>query len=169
MRYEGDVPSGWGNLTGQEMASYFWMAGLSGGYPTHGETLQNNSDTTEVRWWAKGGTLVGESPERIAFFKTIMEEVPVKEMKPELYDNGNPENLNNNVYVFSKPGEYYLAYVSNEGETITIELMENKTYQLEVIDTWNMNSSKKDTVEPGSFVYKTTGPYTAIRIAVKNE
>lgn len=30
MRYEGNVPSGWGKLTGQEMASYFWMAGLSG-------------------------------------------------------------------------------------------------------------------------------------------
>ncbi len=69
MRYEGDVPSGWGNLSGQEMTSYFWMAGLSGGYPMHGETLKNDSDTSEVRWWAKGGTLMGESPGRIAFFK----------------------------------------------------------------------------------------------------
>ena len=67
MRYEGDVPSGWGNLSGEEMASYFCMAALSGAYPTHGETLVNPSDdSTEVRWWAKGGMLVGESVTRNA-------------------------------------------------------------------------------------------------------
>jgi hypothetical protein len=69
MRYEGDVKSGWGNMKGQEMASYFWMAGLSGGYPTHGDTFRNDADVaTEVRWWAKGGTLMGQSPERIRYF-----------------------------------------------------------------------------------------------------
>ena len=169
MRYEGDVPSGWGNLSGEEMTSYFWMAGLSGGYPMHGETLQNDSDTAEVRWWAKGGTLMGKSPQRIAFFKSIMENAPVKEMQPELYDKGNPEDLNNNVYVFSNPGKYYLAYVANEGKTIRIELPGNTKYQLEVIETWNMNSLKKDIVEPGNFKYKTTAPYTAIKILRKDE
>ncbi len=169
MRYEGDVPSGWGNLSGQEMTSYFWMAGLSGGYPMHGETLKNDSDTSEVRWWAKGGTLMGESPGRIAFFKKVMEQAPVKEMKPELQDNGNPENLNNNVYLISNPGEYYLAYVAKEAETINIELPGNSTYQMEVIDTWNMNVNTETTVEPGNFQYKTTVPYTAIRIFKKDE
>src|SRR5210317_1044444 len=38
MRYEGNVESGWGNMSSEEMTSYFWMAGLSGGYPTHGDT-----------------------------------------------------------------------------------------------------------------------------------
>lgn len=164
MRYEGDVPSGWGNLTGEEMASYFWMAGLSGGYPTHGETLQNDSDSIEVRWWAKGGTLVGESPVRIEFFKSVMENAPVKEMKPELHDNGNPENLNNNVYVFSSPGNHYLAYVVNEGETINIELPGENSYQIEIIDTWNMNILEESEAEPGKFQYKTKIPYTAIKI-----
>ena len=104
MRYEGDVPSGWGSLTAQEMASYFWMAGLSGGYPMHGDTYRNDSDTTEVRWWAKGGTLMGQSPARIAFFKSIMEKAPVTEMAPMLIDNGDPENMGNNIYILSKPG-----------------------------------------------------------------
>ncbi|MFW5755920.1 MAG: DUF5060 domain-containing protein [Tangfeifania sp.] len=169
MRYEGDVPSGWGNLSGEEMASYFWMAGLSGGYPTHGETLQNDSDTTEVRWWAKGGTLTGESPDRIVFFKSVMENAPVKEMKPELQDNENPENLNNNVYLFSKPGEYYLTYTANEGETIKMELPGENNYQKEIIDTWNMKILEKSEIEPGSFQYKTTIPYTAIRILRNDE
>jgi hypothetical protein len=78
MRYEGDVPSGWGNLSGEEMASYFWMAGLSGGYPTHGDTYRNEADGDgEVRWWGKGGSIPGTSPERIAFFRSIMEQAPV--------------------------------------------------------------------------------------------
>ncbi len=106
MRYEGDVPSGWGNLSAEEMTSYFWMAGLSGGYPTHGDTFQNKADdSTEVRWWAKGGLLPGKSPERISYFKSIMEEAPVSEMSPLLIDNGDPENLNNNIYLFSKEDE----------------------------------------------------------------
>ena len=169
MRYEGDVERGWGNLTGEEMSGYFWMAGLSGGYPTHGETLKNDSDTSEVRWWAKGGTLMGESPERIEFFKSVMENAPVKEMKPELYDNGNPENLNNNVYVFSSPGNHYLAYVANEGETINIELPGENSYQIEIIDTWNMNILEESEAEPGKFQYKTKIPYTAIRIYRNHE
>lgn len=170
MRYEGDVPSGWGNLSGQEMASYFWMAGLSGGYPTHGDTFQNTADdSTEVRWWGKGGVLMGESPERIRFFRTMMEEAPVKEMTPELYNNGNPENLNNNIHLFSKPGEYYLAYVANKDETITIELPGENNYQMEIMDTWNMNSVEQSEAEPGLFQYKTKIPYTAIRIYRNNE
>lgn len=169
MRYEGDVPSGWGNLTGQEMASYFWMAGLSGGYPTHGETLRNESDTAEVRWWAKGGELVGESPERIRYFKSVMEKAPVKEMKPQLIDNGNPENLNNNIYVFSKPGAHYLAYTAELGQTIEINLTSESDYKMEVIDTWNMQITEENTVEPGMLTYKTTLPFTALRIYRNNE
>ena len=51
MRYEGDVQSNWGNMTSQEMASYFWMAGLSGGYGTHGDTFDNRACGQETRWW----------------------------------------------------------------------------------------------------------------------
>jgi hypothetical protein len=106
IRYEGDVPGGWGNLSGEEMASYFWMAGLSGGYPTHGETLTNKSDTTEVRWWGKGRLLEGTSPERIACFKSVMEAAPIQEMEPEIIVKGEADNLENNVYTLSAPGEY---------------------------------------------------------------
>ncbi len=58
---------------------------------------------------------------------------------------------------------------ANEGETINIELPGNSTYQMEVIDTWNMNVNTETTVEPGNFQYKTTVPYTAIRIFKKDE
>jgi len=169
MRYEGDVPSGWGSLSSKEMTSYFWMAGLSGGYPMHGDTYNNDSDTSEVRWWAKGGTLMGESPERIAFFKSIMEQAPVKEMIPVLIDNGDPENLNSNIYLFSRPGDYYLAYVASPDEIIQIDLPGNHEYKLDIFDTWNMKVTEQTVVKPGKFEYKTIFPFTALRIYQNNE
>jgi len=141
MRYEGDVPSGWGNLSAEEMSSYFWMAGLSGGYPTHGDTFQNKADdSTEVRWWAKGGLLPGQSPERISYFKSVMEDAPVSGMSPSLIDNGEPENLNNNIYLFSKEDEYYLMYTAENVPTLTLELPEKKIFTVEILDTWNMET-----------------------------
>ena len=180
MKYEGDVPSGWGSLNAKQMTSFFWMAGLSGVYGMHGDTYKNNSDTeTEVRWWAKGGTLMGESPKRITFFKGIMEEAPLIEMTPELVslsgltvpeyiaDQGHDElidDLNNNIYIFSKENEYYLAYTTDSAQIIEINLEGEKEYSFEVIDTWNMKIVSKGNVSSGKFQYKTEFPYTAIRL-----
>ena len=163
MRYEGDVPSGWGNLTAEEMTSYFCMAGLSGGYGIHGETFRNDADTAEVRWWGIGGTLVGESPERIRFFRSVMEQAPVKEMKPELIDKGDPSDLNNNIYVFSKPGEYYLAYTAGVDQTIEVRLDGNTDFKMTVINTWDMQIIEESSVKPGIIKYKTVLPYTLLR------
>jgi hypothetical protein len=164
MRYEGDVERGWGNLTPEQMTSFFWMGGLSGGYPTHGDTFENDADNaTEVRWWAKGGTLPGESPARIAFFKSIMEHAPVKDMEPELVGN-NPSNLNSNVYIFSKPGTYYLGYTATQYRNFELELEGTAPYKLEVLDTWNMEVIEEREVQPGPFSYEPENPYTAIRL-----
>jgi len=164
MRYEGDVPSGWGNLTGQQMASYFWMAGLSGGYGTHGDTFRNSADdSTEVRWWAKGGNLMGESPERISFFRSVMEQAPVQEMTPEIITNSDPENLNTNIYILSEEGEYYLAYTADNDQTIEIRLAGVINYRMDIIDTWNMKIIEQTSAEPGIFKYTTIIPYTALR------
>ncbi len=179
MRYEGDVPSGWGRLSAQDMTSYFWKAGLSGVYGTHGDTFKNDSDDeTEVRWWAKGGTLMGKSPERIAFFKKIMEEAPVTEMTPKTIvlsakeipdtipdsnDGTLIEELNNNIYTFNKKGDYYLAYTTDSLQTITVDLEGSK----EVIDTWNMTISNEGTVVPGKFEYETKKPFTALRLIAR--
>lgn len=168
MRYEGDVKSSWGNMSGEEMASYFWMAGLSGGYGTHGETFRNKSDDeTEVRWWAKGGLLVGKSPQRIAFFKSFMENVPVKEMQPRLVDNGQPENKNNNIYILQKEGEIYLAYVADANIEIKLNLSGNGPYEWQVLDTWNMKIASQGDAEPGEFLYQTKNQYEAVCLKVK--
>lgn len=180
MRYEGDVRSSWGNMNAQEMTSYFWKAGLSGAYGTHGDTFRNDSDTeTEVRWWAKGGTLMGQSPARIDFFKSIMEAAPVIEMKPELVrltdeevPNHIPDRndgklitaLNNSVFTLLKEGEYYLSYTEDAGRTIQLNLAGDTDYTLEEIDTWNMTVGAETVVAPGEFKFKTKSPFTALRL-----
>ena len=164
MRYEGDIPRSWGDLTAEQMSSYFWMAGLSGGYPTHGDTYNHSNDSSiEARFWAKGGIMPGKSPERIAFFKSVMEHAPVKEMIPELVGD-NPLNRNENIYIFSKPGTYYLAYTASKNKTIELELEGEAGYKLEVMDTWNMEVVEDTVVNSGTFSYQTKIPYTALRL-----
>ena len=163
MRYEGGVPSGWGNLTAEQMSSYFWMAGLSGVYGTHGDTFINDSDSvTEVRWWAKGGTLAGQSADKISFFKGIMEKLPVHEMSPLIHSPGKPENLETNVHILNKPGEFYLAYVADSGMEINLSLEGDGKYRMELLDTWNMNSVESKIVDSGPFNFTTDIRYTAL-------
>ncbi len=72
-QYEGDIPDPWGNISPRELVHRFWMTATRGGYAGHGETYLVDDHQL---WWAKGGTLRGESPARIAFLRRIMEESP---------------------------------------------------------------------------------------------
>jgi hypothetical protein len=95
-----------------------------------------------------------------------MEQAPVKEMTPGLTDNGDRTKLNNNTYVFSKPGEYYLAYVADAGQTIEIDLAGGADYKMDIIDTWNMSITDRRSAEPGKFKFKTVSPYTLLRFVI---
>lgn len=71
--YEGNIMHPWGNISGQEMVNRFWLAVTMGGYCTHGETFYDDND---ILWWAKGGTLKGESAPRIGFLRNLIESLP---------------------------------------------------------------------------------------------
>lgn len=71
--YEGNLPHLWGSISAREMVRRFWRCYASGGYCTHGETLLSSD---EILWWARGGKLKGESPQRIAFLRQVMESLP---------------------------------------------------------------------------------------------
>ena len=71
--YEGNLPHFWGSISGREMVRRFWRCYASGAYCTHGETFLSGD---EILWWARGGELKGESPERIRFLREIMESLP---------------------------------------------------------------------------------------------
>jgi len=168
VRYEGNVPTGWGNLSPEMMAAHFWMGGLTGGYVTHGEcyrTVKDKSD--DVLWWGKGGTLKGKSPERIAFFREIMEDAPVREMAPALIEIEEGKGNSGACFVLARGGHIYLAYTLNEGRPIRLHLTGNVDYRIELIDTWNMTVRDLGTAGPGEYTYTTTGKYQAIRATRK--
>ena len=79
--YEGNLPETWGSISGREMTARFWRTATVGGYCTHGETFY--PDEKEIVWWAKGGTLRGESPARITFLRSVLESLPCP-LRPRL-------------------------------------------------------------------------------------
>lgn len=163
MRYEGHVDANWGNLSAKAMTSYFWMAALSGGYGAHGETLDNQA-RGETRWWAKGGTITGDSLQRIAFFREIMHSAPLTRMRPvpELIDP--KQSLEDQVYARCAPGEYCLAYVAKPDTEVKIDLVEKMSYRVDWIDTWNMQVTKTQDLLTRVLHVTTDSPSTVLRV-----
>ena len=71
VKYEGDIPEQSGDLSGQKEAARFWWGASLGVYVGHSETILRKGVANDAQplWWAKGGTLVGESPYRIEWFR----------------------------------------------------------------------------------------------------
>ena len=167
--YEGDIEFNWGNLTGREFVRRAWTAVCSGAWPTHGETLLNEK---EHLWWAKGGALLGETPERIRFLKNLMASLPGAPeplIQPLAYDvNGTQVAEDNNPFAaammrFNETdriqymleitptairGEGWQLYYLGRGQSqrTIIQLPENEKWTAETIDTWNM---ERKTVQTG--------------------
>jgi hypothetical protein len=139
IKYEGDIPLRWGNLSAEEMVHRFWECIIAGTYPGHGECYLH---PTDVLWWSKGGVLRGQSPRRIAFLRDILATAPAEGIEP--IDKWQVPN------VAGKPGEYYLVYFGarapstwrfylprrNRGEGS--ELAGGMQFHVDVLDTWNM-------------------------------
>ncbi|MBT33779.1 MAG: DUF5060 domain-containing protein [Thalassobius sp.] len=159
--YEGNIPTDWGNLTGEEMLERFWVTYTRGGYATHGETYLN-ADT--VLWWSKGGKLYGKSPERIDFMRSIMEDAPADGVVP--YESA----WNKSTYLY-KGDEYFLHYFGNAQQVAaSLDLPEDKKYTAEIIDTWNMTITKAEGVYSGkAFVDLPQKPYLALRVRAVKE
>ncbi len=150
-RYEGNVRFGWGNLTPEEMTAMFWKSLIKGTYAGHGETYLHPDD---VLWWSKGGVLHGESPQRIAFFRTILNETPETGLTPM------------DRHSAGKHGEQYIYYFDEETPAKwSFDLPENIYYQVEIIDTWNMQRDTLGNRYNDSFTIDLPGKkYLAVRI-----
>jgi hypothetical protein len=154
--YEGNIPQGWGNISGQEMVRRFWEGTVYGGYVGHGDTFLHPQD---ILWWAKGGVLHGESAPRLAFLRRILEDSPVAGL--DLIDEV--------VRMFScagQPHEYYLCYFGNhQPATMTFNVPEGEQYRAEVIDTWAMTTTPLDEpVVRGATVPLPGKPYQALML-----
>ena len=149
-RYEGDIPQGWGNITAEEMVQRFWAGTISGCYVGHGETYKHPED---LLWWAKGGTLRGESPPRIAFLKDFME------TNAAAFETLEPIGDDKGRYILAKHGEYYLTYTT-EPQTITLDLKGERPYKVDRVDTWDMKIVPVGTAYPGEYTF--ASPYNGV-------
>lgn len=133
VKYEGNLPQRWGNLSAEEMVLRFWEGTIAGTYVGHGETYL---DPNDIIWWAKGGLLHGQSPERLAFLRKIVQEGPSEGLEPIDKWQDCP--------FAGKRGEYYLGYLGRQTlgdwpfELYKAELSDGMKFKVEVIDTWNM-------------------------------
>jgi hypothetical protein len=151
-KYEGNIPKRWGNISAQEMVRRFWLGTVGGAYVGHGETYL---DPNDVLWWSKGGVLHGESPQRIAFLRKILDGAP-------------PEGLNNlsNYYLGAgQEGRYYLFYFDvNQPAEYEFNLAPTAHYRADLIDPWQMTITPIPGAFTGKFTLKLPGrPSLAVR------
>jgi hypothetical protein len=126
-KYEGNIPSRWGDIPAQEMVRRFWLGTAYGGYVGHGETYL---DAKDILWWSKGGVLHGKSAPRIAFLRKILEAGPAEGLTP----------LANSYYpAAGKPGEYYLYYLDyHQAAQVDFPAPADGEFAVDVIDPWEM-------------------------------
>jgi hypothetical protein len=148
-RYEGDFMR-WANLSGREMVHRVWAGTVAGIYVGHGEFFIAPNNVT---WLGQGGVLKGESPPRLEFLKTVLEDSPVAGIDP--IDRWQRADIG------GQPGSYYLLYFGREApaewafQLPRYRLTDGMEFSVEILDTWNM------TVTPveGRFVTRMRPPY----------
>jgi hypothetical protein len=153
--YEGDLPYGWGNITGEELTRLHWEGAVRGAYVGHGETYVNPA---EELWWSKGGALVGGSPERIAFLRTVVEASPAGRLEPLPGDWDLPWGGVAERYAVGYFGAKQPRYRE-------IQRRPGARFHVDVIDTWNMTIERLPEILEGSMrVDLPARPYMAIRL-----
>lgn len=151
VRYEGNSPRRWGQLTAEQMVLRFWNGLVAGTYVGHGEVLAR--DGSEA-WIGGGSVLNGESLPRLHFLKRIWEQAPPEGIEP--IDKWQERRTGGKV------GEYYLVYLGTEAPTewplVLHErgLRDGMKFSAEVIDTWAMTVTPVD----GVFELKRRDTYT---------
>lgn len=157
--YEGNIEYAWGNLSCREFMDRVWTITVFGCYAMHGETFHRND---EVLWWAKGGRLHGQAPERIRFLREVLESLPGP-MEPACTEavkdpNGNATSPGQKAlfeHIWNMGSEkaksqirremmrpigqhpdYRLYYLGSGANSIyTLNLPENGSYRVELLDT----------------------------------
>ncbi|MDR6880859.1 DUF5605 domain-containing protein [Bacillus sp. 3255] len=151
--YEGNVQHRWGNLTAEEMVRRCWDGVARGGYVTHGETYVHPE---MIIWWAKGGKLYGDSPSRIAFLRSVLEQAPIDLRPLPVRD----------VPTIGIDGHYYLYYFGiHRPAHRVIDLPEDGQFMIEWMDTWEMSVTRLEGVFSGKTEIALPGKtYIAVRI-----
>ncbi|MEY4385323.1 MAG: hypothetical protein RLY20_606, partial [Verrucomicrobiota bacterium] len=157
VKYEGNIPRRWGNISAEELVFRFWNATVAGTYCGHGETYLSPDD---VLWWSKGGVLKGQSPARLAFLKQVFDDAPVAGI--DAVDKWQSAEYGGHT------PDYYLIYLGKQTPTNWVfslpRTAPDKTkrpaagmkFTAEVLDTWNMTVAPV----PGTFTLAKERDYT---------
>lgn len=151
VKYEGNSSARWGQLSAEELVRRFWSGYVAGTYVAHGEIIRRAGETDT--WLAGGGVLRGESAARLAFLRKIMADGPARGIEP--IDKWQDQHTG------GRNGEYYLVYFGSDTPKswpfalYKDGVRDGLTFQVEIIDTWNM------TITPvtGVFVAKKRDAY----------
>ncbi len=182
--YEGDIEYSWGNITAFELVHRIWTAVTRGGYCTHGETFHRDD---EILWWAKGGVLYGQSPQRIAFLRKLLVGIPedlhlmqinMFNINPNEHSDSSSVDTNNPIArsLLSLPeaernehllnfipnilcsASYRLHYLGRQCPSIMeFQVPENGKYRIEVIDIWDMKRTVAEENTAGKIKLKLPG------------
>lgn len=160
--YEGNINFGWGNISGEEMTRRFWEGCIRGGYLSHGEVYVQHPQI----WWAHGGELHGTSPERIRFLKEVMEDTPADAAPLRLTPENHEANWDVPCLCKEDDNSYFLYYFGFFKPLFrTYELPQGCSYEIELIDTWNMTIEKLPGVYSGNIrIEMPEKMYMAIRM-----
>lgn len=161
--YEGNIQHGWGNISGEELTRRFWETACRGGYAGHGETFLSPDG---MLWWSHGGTLYGDSPQRLAFLHRILCETPGLGLKPYplSWDDvcAVPEN---SLIPPGQTQDYYLIYYSFMRPSFRdFHFDDDSVFDVRVIDTWNMTVEERGTINGAFRVTLPAKPYMAIQL-----
>jgi hypothetical protein len=139
IKYEGDLPVGWGHLPAEDMVDRFWTSTVLGIYAGHGETFMKNG------WSGVGGILIGKSPERLAFYRQIMQTSPPEGIEPI--------DQTDEATIGGKTGEFYFIYFGRRQppknwilKLSAKGLAPGTQMHVDAIDTWNMTTTPVDQV-----------------------
>ena len=162
--YEGNIQHGWGNISGKELVRRFWEAACRGGYAGHGETFTHPGN---ILWWSHGGELYGESPERLKFLCRVLKETPGVGLAPM---QAGWDDIAATTEQIGASDEYYLYYYGFMRPSFRDFCFNNdREYQVEVIDTWEMSIENRGCYK-GKFRVELPGKeYMAIRIRGKQK
>jgi hypothetical protein len=182
VKYEGNIESRWGQLSGEELVFRFWNATVAGTYCGHGETYKSDD---QILWWSKGGVLKGQSPPRLAFLKKVLDDAPPEGIEP-IDKWQHPE-------YGGQPGQYYLIYFGKQTPQswefllpkpplAKVQSANGMKFTAEILDTWNMTVTpvkgiftlkKKDDYffgdKDGRSIELPGKPYMVIRIKRVND
>ena len=142
--YEGNIIYNWGNITAEELVHRFWITLTRGGYAGHGETY---ADPDDLIWWAKGGKLHGESWKRIKFLLELMQEDGLQGLEPIGMNDEWPWSRISGARDIGGKVSFIYFGEHQPTEWTTGLPTEDGSYEVDLIDVWNMTVTPAKRIE----------------------